>query len=187
MNTRDDVIQLLDRFYQLFLKERIRDAKTDAEWNWFTSRLRDSTFQKQQAEQYLEGLERSRRFSEQTGRNVGLSPSNREQLHSRRIVDSTMHANSLLNSNSQFKQKSTSNKEDTSFNRGVFMLPTSQPKLDKRLSERVDTETRYTNASYNRNAQKENLLTSASNHSVGSNSKISDRCLMSLQGLLKTF
>jgi len=53
MNTREDLIQLFDRFYHLFLKERLRDAKIDAEWNWFTSRLHDSTFQKQQAEQYL--------------------------------------------------------------------------------------------------------------------------------------
>lgn len=56
-------MQLLDRFYTLCLKERLKDPKVDAEWSWFTSRLRDSSFQRQQAEQYLDGLERSRRFS----------------------------------------------------------------------------------------------------------------------------
>lgn len=184
MNTREDVLQLLDRFYHLCLKERLHDAKIDAEWNWFTSRLRDTGFQRQQAEQYLDGLERSRRLSEHTNRNVGLSPNNRDQLNSRRILESSLQANILLNSNPQLKHKSNSNKEDISY-RGALMLPATQPKLDKRYSERVDTETRLLNTSTSRNAQKENLLSSAG--TVASGTTNTNRFVSPLQNLLKVF
>lgn len=52
-----------ERFYNTVLKDKIRDTKVDIEWAWFLSRLKDPNFKSLQVDQYLDGLERSRRLS----------------------------------------------------------------------------------------------------------------------------
>lgn len=70
------------------------------------------------------------------------------------------------------------------------MLPSNPPKIDKRHSERVDTETRYLNTSISRThnqsqnqTQKENMLSSTGSHPPIN----SVRYLAALTSLLKTF
>jgi hypothetical protein len=50
MNTRDDsILGYLDRFYSLYLNDKLKDPKADAEWSWFLNRLKDNNFRMQQA------------------------------------------------------------------------------------------------------------------------------------------
>lgn len=53
MNRQDLLLSHIGRFYAVYLKEKVRDSKVDAEWSWFLSRLKEEEFKGEKVEQYF--------------------------------------------------------------------------------------------------------------------------------------
>lgn len=106
MIPKEEACNYLDRFYQTHIRSRIKEPKIDAEWSWFVNRLKDPTTKPYQLEQYLDGLERNKKFSEMLLKPVGLSPSNNNKLESRlNILDPSQNPPTYSNSNIKNLQK----------------------------------------------------------------------------------
>lgn len=58
MNRQDLLLSHINRFYETYLKAKVRDSRVDAEWFWFLSRLKEEDFKGEKVEQYFRELAR---------------------------------------------------------------------------------------------------------------------------------
>lgn len=169
MSREEAMLQHFDRFYNSVLKDKLRDPKVDSEWAWFLTRLRDPNFKTLQVDQYLDGLERSRRLSENTLKPIGQSPSNHSKIELRfgnQDKDPT-NRNRIAQKEELTGSINSLNQSNTP-KPGLFVVcvnsNNAQSRFERRVSDKPELQIR--------NSNKENSVSS---------------CKSAMQALLKVF